>query len=89
MLLVDDLITGPFRGLVWVFREVHKAAAQVLRDEYQSITAELGRLYLKLEGGEIGEEEFAIREQHLLDRMEELEEQGYGANGNQPREDDE
>jgi hypothetical protein len=73
---------------MWVFREVHAAAEQALRDEYRSITTDLGDLYRMLESGEIGEEEFAAREQRLLDRMDELEEQGYGADAN-PSSDDE
>ena len=88
MLLVDNLITGPAHGLVWVFRKVQEAAEQSLRDEYRSITTELGNLYLLLESGEIDEEQFALREQRLLDRMDELEAQGYGANGNEQDDDE-
>jgi hypothetical protein len=88
MLLVDNLLTGPGHGLVWVFRKVQEAAEQALRDEYRSITAELGSLYLLLESGEIDEEQFGVREQRLLDRMDELEAQGYGANGDEPSDDE-
>ena len=81
MLVVDSLLGAPARGLVWVFREVHKAAEQSLRDEYQAITAELSKLYTLLESGAIDEAEFDTRERNLLDRMDELEEQGYGVQG--------
>jgi hypothetical protein len=87
MLIVDSLLSGPAHGLVWVFRKVHEAAEQSLRDEYQSITAELGKLYLLLESGEIDEEQFGVREQRLLDRMDELEDQGYGASSHEPGDD--
>ena len=89
MLLVDNLLTGPAHGLVWVFRKVQEAAEQSLRDEYRTITAELGSLYLLLESGEIDEAQFAIREQRLLDRMDELEAQGYGVNGDETGDDEE
>ncbi|QXP83338.1 gas vesicle protein GvpG [Methylococcus sp. Mc7] len=78
MLVVDNLAFAPVRGLMWVFREVQKAAEQALRDEYETITSELGRLHLMLERQEISEQEFDRREKQLLDRMDELEEQGYG-----------
>jgi hypothetical protein len=87
-LIVDNLLTGPAHGLFWVFRKVQEAAEQSLRDEYRSITAELGGLYLLLESGEIDEGQFALREQRMLDRMDELEAQGYGANGDEPRDDE-
>lgn len=80
MLLVDNVVTAPMRGLFWVFREVHKAAEESLRNEYQAIASDLSGLYLMLENGEIDEKEFNVREQRLLDRMDELEEQGYGGN---------
>lgn len=88
MLLVDNVLGAPARGLVWVFREVQKAAEQSLREEYQAITAELSKLYLLLESGAIGEAEFNTREQRLLDRMDELEDQGYGVHGDESGNDD-
>ncbi|WP_022949492.1 gas vesicle protein GvpG [Methylohalobius crimeensis] len=78
MLLIDNIIMSPARGIMWIFREIHKVAEESLHEEYQSITADLSQLYEKLEKGEMEEEEFDIQEQRLLDRMEELEEQGYG-----------
>lgn len=81
MLLVHNVLGAPARGLLWVFREVHTAAEQSLRDEYQAITAELSKLYTLLESGAINETEFDTRERKWLDRMDELEEQGYGAQG--------
>lgn len=80
MLVIDNLIAAPARGLLWVFREVQKAAEQSLKDEYQSITQELGKLYNLLESGAISEAQFDEYERHLLDRMDELEAQGYGPN---------
>jgi Gas vesicle protein G len=88
MLLVDNVLGAPARGLVWVFREVQKAAEQSLREEYQAITAELSKLYLLLESGAMGEAEFNTREQRLLDRMDELEDQGYGVHGDESGNDD-
>lgn len=78
MLVIDNLAFAPVRGLMWIFREVQKAAEHALHEEYESITTELSQLYLMLEKHEISEEVFEIREKQLLDRMDELEEQGYG-----------
>ncbi len=62
MLLVDDLLTAPFRGLLWIFREIHHAAREELVNEAESLTSELSNLYMMLETGKISEEEFAAEE---------------------------
>ena len=78
MVLVDDLLTFPFRSLLWIFREIHNAAQEELANESESITAELSNLYMRLETGRISEEEFAKEEKTLLERLDRRQERGRG-----------
>lgn len=70
MLVLDDLLLSPVRGLYWIFREIHKASLQELADEAEAITTELSELYMMLETGRISEAEFDALEQQLLDRLD-------------------
>ncbi len=76
MFLVDDILMAPFKGVLWVFEEIHKAAKQERQNESESITAELQKLYMLLESGSISEDEFDERESQLLDRLDSLQEVG-------------
>jgi hypothetical protein len=77
VLIVDDILTFPFRGLLWIFREVYDAAQQELAAEAESITAELSELYLMLDTGRITEGEFDSREKELLNRLDNIKEHGF------------
>jgi len=59
-----------------MFREIHNAAQQELATEAETITADLSELYMMLETGRITEDEFDTREKELLDRLDEIQEQG-------------
>lgn len=72
MLLVDDILFAPVRGLFWIFREIHLAAQEEQAGEADRIRAELCQLYLMLESGRITEEEFEAREKACLDRLDRL-----------------
>lgn len=72
MLLVDDLLMAPVKGLLWVFEEIHKAADADQRARRDEIMATLSALYLALEQGEISDEIFDEREQALLDELDAL-----------------
>jgi beta-galactosidase GanA len=76
VLIVDDILVFPFRGLLWIFRELYDAARRELAAEAESITAELGKLYMMLETGSITETEFDAREKDLLDRLEKIKDPG-------------
>ena len=73
MLLIDDILLSPYRGLFWVFKEIHKAALEEVEGEAARIRNELTDLYMMLETEQIDEEEFDRREGPLLDRLDELE----------------
>ena len=74
MLLVDDLLLAPVRGLLWVFEKIHDAAQEEIAGEADAVTAELRELYMMLETGRITEAEFDDREKTLLDRLESIQE---------------
>ena len=76
MFIVDDILFSPVRSIFWIFRELHNAARVELESEADSITDELSELYMMLETGKITESEFDAREKELLDRLDEIREQG-------------
>jgi len=73
VLVVDDILLFPVRSLLFIFKEIHQAALEELRQQAEHIRQELSALYLKLESGQISESEFEEREAILLDRLDELE----------------
>lgn len=73
MLIIDDILFFPFRGILSVFQEIYKAAQQEHAGEGQSIRTELTELYMMLETRRITEDEFNARETELLDRLERFE----------------
>jgi hypothetical protein len=72
MFFVDDLLMSPIKGVLWVFKEIHDAAEQELAGESEAITAALSELYMKLDTGQITEEQFDAQEKQLLDRLDRL-----------------
>jgi hypothetical protein len=72
MLVVDDILFFPFKGILSVFREICKAAEQEQTDAEQNVRTELTELYMMLETRKITEDEFNARETELLDRLERL-----------------
>ncbi len=73
MLLIDDILLAPLRGLLWTARKVHDAAQQESDSEAESITAQLCELNRMLEMGGIAEKEFEAQEAVLLDRLDRIE----------------
>jgi hypothetical protein len=57
---------------------MHNAALDEIENEAVSITNELSELYMMLETGKITESEFDAREKELLDRLDEIQEEGNG-----------
>ena len=73
MLIVDNILLLPMRGILAAFREIHNAAQQESANEAEAIRTELSELYMMLETGVITEEEFDAKEETLLDRLDALE----------------
>jgi hypothetical protein len=76
MLLIDDILLSPMRGIYWIFQEIYNAALEETANEADAITVELSELYMMLETGRISEQEFDSREKDLLDRLEAIREPG-------------
>ncbi len=74
MFILDDLVLSPYRGVKWIFNKVHQLAEEEIAGEPERIKKELTELYRMLETGELTEDAFDQREQALLDRLDELEE---------------
>lgn len=72
-LVVDDILFFPAKSLLFIFREIHKAALEELAKEAEDTRAELSRLYLRFEAGAIAADDFDRLEAGLLDRLDELE----------------
>jgi uncharacterized membrane protein len=70
MFYLDDLVMSPFKGFLFIAKEVAKAVEQEKENERANRMAELSALHAKLEAGEITEDEFDDREAELLDLLE-------------------
>ena len=88
MLLVDDILLFPFRGLLWIFQEIQHAAEEEVAGEADGITTRLSELYMMLETGQMSEADFDAEEKILLDRLEVIETRG-SAGGRDNQEEDE
>ena len=69
MFLVDDVLLAPFKGLIWLSKKINDVVEKELYDE-QNIKEKLMELQMKLEMEEISEEEYKIREEELLARLD-------------------
>jgi hypothetical protein len=65
MFILDRLLIG---GLGFVFDKI-ASAADAERDDAASLKEEILALQMRLELGEIGDEDFAAEERDLLDRL--------------------
>lgn len=80
MLLIDDLLLLPFKGLMGIFEKIHEMADRELSDE-DYIRERLMELQLRFELDEIGEEEYLKKEEELmalLDSIKNAEEEREG-----------
>lgn len=73
MLIVDDILLFPIRGIRWIFEQIHDIATEELEGEADRIRESLTDLYMMLETGLITEEEFDEKEKEYLDRLDALE----------------
>ena len=73
MFLVDDILFAPMSGILWIFREIHKAAMEDAVNEAESITQQLRNLYMQLETGTLSEGQFDEQEKQLVDRLDRIE----------------
>ena len=89
MLIIDDILFSPVRGIMWIFKKIHAAAEEKIEQEGEILTAQLSELYMMLDTGKITEEEFAERETDILDRLDEIEAYKHGEEEGEEEEDEE
>jgi hypothetical protein len=70
MFLLDDLILAPIKGLAAVCQKVHEAAQEDLEGQEKAVMTDLAELHHLLDAGQIGDDDFNVREGDLLDRLE-------------------
>ncbi len=73
MFYLDDLVMSPFKGFLFIAKEVAKAVEQEKENVRANNMAELSALHARLEAGEITEDEFDEREAELLDLLDDQE----------------
>ncbi|MGD0389809.1 MAG: gas vesicle protein GvpG [Tepidisphaeraceae bacterium] len=76
MFLLDDILLSPYKGLVWIFRELHQAVDQEYANERDRLSDQLSKAYMMLETGQLAEAEFASLERQILDRLDALDAAG-------------
>jgi hypothetical protein len=86
MLLIDDLLAAPFRGLMFILSEINNAVEAEQEADERRIMSALAGLNRRLDEGQITEVEFEAEEQALLSRLDRLHGQGeVDAGGDQQR----
>jgi hypothetical protein len=86
MLLIDDLLAAPFRGLMFILSEINNAVEAEQEADERRIMSALAGLNRRLDEGQITEAEFETEEQALLSRLDRLHGQGeVDAGGDQQR----
>jgi hypothetical protein len=71
--IIDDLLALPARGLLGIFKEIHKAVDQEMND-VQYWQRKLLELQIQLEINEIDAETYAIQEEKIVNRISEIQE---------------
>ncbi len=72
MFVIDRLLLAPWRGLMWIFREIQEAAADDRKQQRARLMQSLSTLHRQLECGEIDEASFTASEQQLLAQLDTL-----------------
>jgi hypothetical protein len=76
MLLIDDLLAAPLRGLFFVLREIDAAVQAERASDERRIIAELADLHRKLDSSQITEADFDVSEERLLQHLDSLRGEG-------------
>jgi transcription elongation factor len=86
MLILDDIIAAPFKGLLWIVKKISETAKAELESRKQRTTTELSELYMLLDTEKITEEEFDARERVLLDELDRVNKLLEGGTGEEHEE---
>lgn len=85
--MLGTILLSPAKGLWWILKELHAAVEAEQEAEGDRLTQQLTMLHMRLEMGEITEQEFDEAEAAILDRLDEL--KGIEAEGPDDEQDDE
>ena len=69
MLIIDDILLAPLKGVIWLGKKINEVAERELSDE-GLIKEKLMQLQLRFEMDEINEEEYNKQEKELLARLD-------------------
>ncbi len=72
MFFLDDIAMAPFKGFLFIAKEVAAAVEQERARAKDDAMLQLTALHHRFEAGDITEEQFEALETELLDRLEEL-----------------
>ncbi len=70
--MLTSIITGPFKGLLFIARKVDEAVQQEREQERAATMETLRRLHLQYEAGQIEAAAFEEQEEILLNRLDNL-----------------
>ncbi len=73
MFFLDDVVMSPFKGFMFLAREVANAVDKEKENQKLHLMSDLTSLHKMLEGGEISDDEFDEREAAILDLLERFE----------------
>lgn len=73
MLLIDDILLLPFKGLMGVFKTIHDMAEKEVNDEKYTL-GKLMELQLRYEMGEISKEEYEKEEEKFQTKLNDIRE---------------
>lgn len=73
MFFVDDVLMSPFKGFMFLAREVANAVDKEKENQKLNLMTDLTALHKMLESGEISDDDFDDREAEILDLLERFE----------------
>jgi len=71
MLLIDDILLSPLKGVIWIGKKIYEVAEKEFSDE-GLIKEKLMELQLKFELDKISEKEYNKQEAELLARLDDI-----------------
>jgi hypothetical protein len=72
MFFIDDVLMSPFKGFMFLAREVANAVDKERENRKLNLMSDLTALHKMIESGEISDDEFDEREAEILDQLEQL-----------------
>lgn len=72
MFFVDDVMMSPFKGFMFLAREVANAVEQEQENRRDNLMHELTELHRLFEKGDMSDEDFDAREAEILDLLDQF-----------------